>query len=359
MRLRVACAVLCLCTFIAVPARAQSAAELNETGWTSLEHGDPARAAKAFAGALAQRPNEPVLLFGAAISAELQGQTAEAKPRLLRALEVNPRFTPASLLLGEIIYREGNLDRAITTYETALKYAPGDRELNARLTQWRQEAAIHSTFIERRQDRFRVLFEGRTDALLAARATDTLTSAFWRIGQGLGAYPSEPVLVMLYTERQFRDITRAPDWSGGLYDGKIRVPVAGAARSPQLFEHVLTHELTHAMVTAIAPRGVPAWLHEGLAQHFDGSPVEAARRRLGTRRARIPLQALEGGFDGLPTEGAVIAYDESLLAVSAILERRDISWTQLLYALAGNKQPGETLAGFGLAYADLEKSFAP
>jgi tetratricopeptide (TPR) repeat protein len=359
MHLRVAGVVLCLCAISAVPARAQSAEELNETGWASLEQGDPPRAARAFAGALAQRPNEPVLLFGAAVSAELQGQTAEAKPRLLRALEVNPRFTPASLLLGEIIYREGSLDRAITTYEAALKYAPGNRELTGRLAQWRQEAAVHSTFIERREDRFRVLFEGRTDAPLAARATDTLTTAFWRIGQGLGAYPSDPVLVMLYTERQFRDITRAPEWSGGLYDGKIRVPVAGAARSPQLFEHVLTHELTHAMVTAIAPRGVPTWLHEGLAQHFDGSPVAAARRRLGAHTVRIPLNALEGGFDSLPTEGAVIAYDESLLAVSAILERRDISWTQLLYALAGSKSPGETLAGFGIGYTDLEKSFAP
>jgi tetratricopeptide (TPR) repeat protein len=358
MRFRVASAVLCLSAIVAVPARAQSAAELNETGWTSLEQGDPARAARAFAGALAQRPNEPVLLFGAAVSAELQGQTAEAKPRLLRALEVNPRFTPASLLLGELLYREGNLDRAITTFETALKFAPGNQELTARLTQWQQEATVHSTFIERREDRFRVLFEGRTDTLLSARATDTLTSAFWRIGQGLGAYPSDPVLVMLYTERQFRDITRAPEWSGGLYDGKIRVPVAGAAKSPQLFEHVLTHELTHAMVTAIAPRGVPAWLHEGLAQHFDGSAVAAARGRLRAHRLRIPLEQLEGGFDTLPIEGAVIAYDESLLAVTAILERHDVSWTQLLYALAGGKHPRETLAGFGIDYADLEASFS-
>jgi tetratricopeptide (TPR) repeat protein len=359
MRVRIVSAVLCLCAITVTPAGAQSPADLNEAGWTSLKQGDPARAAKAFAGALAQLPNEPVLLFGAAVSAQMQGQPAEAKPRLVRALELNPRFTPASLLLGEIIYREGNLDRAITTYEAALKLAPGNPELTARLTEWRGEAAVHSTFIERRQDRFRVLFEGRTDAALAAQATDTLTSAFWRIGQALGAYPSDPVLVMLYTNKQFRDITRAPEWSGGLYDGKIRVPVAGAAQSPKLFEHVLTHELTHAMVTAVAPRGVPSWLHEGLAQHFDGSSIAAARRRLGAHRVRISLDQLEGTFEGLTTDGAVIAYDESLLAVSAIFERRNISWTQLLYALVGSKQPRETLAGLGIAYADLEKSFTP
>ncbi len=359
MRIRVACAAFCLCTITVAPARAQSAAELNEAGWNSLQQGEPGRAAKAFGDALEQRPNEPVLLFGAAMSAELQGHSATAKPRLQRALEVNPRFTPASLLLSDILYREGNLDRAIAICEAALKYAAGDAEVAARLATWRAEAAVHSTFVERRQDRFRVLFEGRTDAPLAAQATDTLTSAFWRIGQGLGAYPSDPVLVMLYTEKQFRDITRAPEWSGGLYDGKIRVPVAGAARSPQLLEHVLTHELTHAMVTAIAPRGVPVWLHEGLAQHFDGSSVAAARRRLRAHGRRLPLGELDRGFDRLTPASAVVAYDESLLAVGAILERRDLTWTQLLYALAGSDHPRETLAGFGIDYTDLERSFAP
>jgi hypothetical protein len=97
----------------------------------------------------------------------------------------------------------------------------------------------------------------------------------------------------------------------------------------------------------------------GRPQHFDGSSVAAARRRLRAHGLRIPLDQLEGGFDSLTTEGAVIAYDESLLAVSAIIERRDISWTQLLYALAGSEHPRETLAGFRIDYADLERSFAP
>ena len=72
---------------------------------------------------------------------------------------------------------------------------------------------------------------------------------------------------------------------------------------------------------------------------------------------RIPLEQLERGFNGLTTAGAVIAYDESLVAVSAMLERRDISWTQLLYALADSGRPSETLRGYGIVYADLEASF--
>jgi tetratricopeptide (TPR) repeat protein len=357
VRTRVILAVLGVLVIAALPVRAQSAAESNERGWTLLEQGDPARAAKAFAAGLAQRPDEPVLLLGAAVAAQQQGEPDQAKPRLQRALEIDPRFTPATLLLGEIFYRGGDLDRAIATYESALKHAAGNRDLSSRLATWRAEAEVQSTFIERRQDRFRVLFEGRTDAELAATATDVLSDAFWRIGQELGAYPPDPVHVILYTEQQFRDITRAPDWSGGLFDGKIRVPVAGASRAPQLFERVLSHELTHAMVTAIAPRGVPTWLHEGLAQYFDGTPVAAARRRLRAHRRRIPLEQLERGFGNLTAAGAAVAYDESLIAASAIVERRDITWTQLLYGLAGGANPRDTLASFGIEYGALQAAF--
>jgi hypothetical protein len=37
--------------------------------------------------------------------------------------------------------------------------------------------------------------------------------------------------VILYTEQQFRDITQAPAWSDGQFDGKIRISTKGVARS--------------------------------------------------------------------------------------------------------------------------------
>jgi hypothetical protein len=229
----------------------------------------------------------------------------------------------------------------------------------ARLQAWRQEAAVHSTFVELRQDRFRVLFEGRTDGEAAARVTDVLNAAFWRIGQALGAYPSDVIVVVLYTQKQFRDITRAPEWSSGVYDGRIRIPVAGAAGDPELFERVLVHELTHAMITSLAPRGVPTWLHEGLAQYFEGADVRASRRRLQAHGRRLPLDQLEGSFTGLTPAGALVAYDESLVAVHTLIERSTVSWTQVLSALAESRRPGETLRGFGVHYGELEAAFAP
>lgn len=360
MRVRSRYALVCVCVLWPALLHAQSTVEeLNEAGWKLLGEGNGARAARLFADALALRPDEPVLLFGAAVSAHLQGRPAEAKPRLRRALDANPRFTPAALLLGAIAYGEGDLTSAIRTYEKALVHAPDNPDLLSRLEAWRKEADVHSTFEERRQDRFRVMFEGHAEAPLAARATEILSAAFWRIGEKLGAYPSDTIVVILYTEKQFRDITRAPEWSGGLYDGRIRVPAAGAALKPALFERVLTHELTHAMIAAIAPRGIPAWMHEGLAQHFEGEGPQAARRRLQTHGRRLPLEAIEHSFTGLTAAGALVAYDESLLAVHTILQNSNISWSQLFYALADGGRAGETLRGFGIGYDELEAALAP
>ena len=64
--------------------------------------------------------------------------------------------------------------------------------------------------------------------------------------------------MILYSNQQFRDITRAPAWAGGGYDGRIRLPVSGALRSPQSLDRVVIHEYApyvHGQVERLrAPR---------------------------------------------------------------------------------------------------------
>jgi tetratricopeptide (TPR) repeat protein len=356
---RHAFATLFLIVFSAAIVRAQSTvAELNDSGWKALRNNDNDRAAALFNEALTLRPNDPVLLLGSGAAAHAQGKQQDAMTRLRRALDVDPRLTIASRLLGQIAYNEGKADLAIRTYEKALTYAPDDGELARQLDAWRRDADVHRTFEDRRYDRFRVMFEGRAEESLAAQATSVFNSAFWRIGETLGEYPSNTIVAILYTEKQFRDITRAPEWSGGQYDGRIRVPVAGASQNPELFERVLTHELTHAIVAGIVPHGMPAWLNEGLAQSFDGSDPQAAQRRMKALGRSIPLKNLEPGFSRLSAAEAHIAYDESLLAVGVLFGRPGFGWIRLLHRLADGQSFEEAIVNFGFSYADLEAPFA-
>jgi tetratricopeptide (TPR) repeat protein len=351
-------AAVCMMMLFQASLQAQpQVVELNDAGWKALRNGNGDRAAALFGEALTLRPSDPVLLFGAGAAADAQGKPRDAMTRLARALELKPDLTAASRLLGEIAFQQGDVALAIKTYEKALTFAPRDGAITTGLDTWRKDAAVHHAFEERKYERFRVMFEGRAEESLATQATTVLNSAFWRIGEKLGAYPPHAVVAVLYTEKQFRDITRAPEWSGGQYDGRIRIPAAGAALKPELFERVLTHELTHAMVASLAPRGVPAWLNEGLAQYFDGSDPQDARRRIRALGRAVPLKSLERPFGGLNAVDAQMAYDESLLAVLVMFDRPGFGWTRLLRTLADGRPFEQAIESFGFSYPDLEAGF--
>src|SRR5437588_5104084 len=242
------------------------------------------------------RPRDAVLNLGAGVAAHLQGREQDAVLLLQKAVELEPRLTEAAALLGEIAYHQGDLDFAIKTYEAAVTHAPRDPALKQRLEAWRSEASAYKSFETLKDDRFAVMFEGPVEQRLASRAAAVLDSAFWRIGKAIGAYPSSSINVILYTDRQFRDITGAPEWAGGGFDGQIRMPVRGALQNLREFDRVLTHELTHAMLRSVASRNLPAWLNEGLAMYFDGDDPSASQQDLAAAHVFVPLAALSTSF---------------------------------------------------------------
>ena len=132
-------------------------------------------------------------------------------------------------------------------------------------------------------------------------------STFWRRARLASAaccrrFPAEPITVVLYTQQQFRDVTRTPGWSGGLFDGRIRLPVRGGLADRREFERVLTHEYVHALVHSVAAGGVPAWLNEGLAAALETGGADRARTDI-ARGPVVPLRSLERSFASLPDGG--------------------------------------------------------
>ncbi|HZR24150.1 MAG TPA: tetratricopeptide repeat protein [Vicinamibacterales bacterium] len=345
-----------LATVVSLHGQAQPS-ELADAAWKAMRSDNPKRAASLFNEALTLAPDDPLLLLGAGSAAHALGQQPVAMARLERALELRPQLTPASVLLAHIAFDEGHTDAAIRTLEAARAFAPDDKALASLIARWRGEADAHATFSDRRFERFRVLFEGHAEQSLATQATTVFDSAFFRIGSVLGEYPADTIVAVLYTERQFRDITRAPAWSGGQYDGRIRVPVSGAEQHPEEFERVLVHELTHAIVANIAGRRVPAWLNEGIAQHFDGTDADAARRRLVGSGRTMPLRSLERGFQQLDAADARVAYDESLVATELLFDRPGFGWIRLLHRLRDGGAFADAIGFFGFSYDDLEHAW--
>ena len=291
-----------------------------QRAWDAVNAGRPGEAERLFDEALKTAPGDPGLLVGAAAAAQLGGRSDAARIHLLNALARDPKFTPASLMLGQVLYGAGDLAGAISIYEQALRYAPNHPQLTRRLERWQQEASLHGRFDQRFGAHFTVLFEGPAEAALAARAVEVLEKAYWRIGTALYAYPPDVVTVVLYTREQFRDVTQSPAWAGGAFDGRIRVPVHGALQNMAEFERVLAHELTHAFVRSIAGTSVPQWLDEGLAIYFEGSDRSRRVAQLKTAKERLPLARLEDSFGGFDDGLARTAYAESGVAVARLFD---------------------------------------
>jgi peptidase MA superfamily protein len=202
------------------------------------------------------------------------------------------------------------------------------------------------------------MFEGPVEKQLAARATSVLGTAVWRIGKDIGAYPANSINVILYTDKQFRDITGAPEWAGGGFDGQIRLPVRGALQNLPEFDRVLTHELAHAMLKAVASRNVPVWLNEGLAMHFEGYNGAAVERQLAAARIFVPLAVLRTSFMRLSTAQANVAYAESLFATSVLLDRVGPGLADLLQDLNSGQPIEQAVERFGITFPDFESELA-
>lgn len=336
-------------------------ATLGRSGWEAIRAGKTQEAAQLFQEAIALNPRDAMIFLGAGLAAHLNGQGKEADTALREALRLNPQLTAASVLLGEIAYRAGDPESAIRTYEAALAFEPPQSglQLRTRLNAWRKEATLHAGFQQNLTPHFTVLFEGQAEQRLAAHAIDVLEAAYWRICTELLAYPSGIITVILYTDEQFRDITRSPDWAAGLFDGKIRVPMRGALENPKRLEKVLTHEFAHALVQSVASHGVPTWLNEGLAVFFEPGDLRWAQEAVRKAPSLIPLSTLHNEFRRLPADRVPLAYAESALAVQALMKRGGAySLALLLQDLGAGQAFADSFERrVALSYTDFQASW--
>jgi tetratricopeptide (TPR) repeat protein len=295
---------------------------LARGAWEALRTGRTADAVDGFTAALAADPRNARLHLGAAIAAALERRDADARAESERALELEPGLVEARALLGQVLYRLHDVAGAIRAYEALSRGASDSGLANdaaATLDRWRRERDLHGRMQQAVGSHFTIAFEGPEEAALADRALGALDRAYWRIGQLLAVYPSEPIAVVLYTSEQFRDITRSPSWAAGAYDGTIRVPMRGALDRGRELDRVLSHEFTHALIRTLAARGVPAWLDEGLATALESGGTAWAAD-LTSRARRMPLAALQSGFGRLIGEQAQLAYATSAVAARRLLD---------------------------------------
>jgi tetratricopeptide (TPR) repeat protein len=312
--------------------------------WDALERHDADRAASLFREELKQRPRDPILHFGAASAAYALGQTGSALASLKKAVEIDPEFVEALVMLGQVAYESGNGDLAIRSIERASALRPRDRGLTDLRERWRHESSVHNSYLEKPAGHFRILYEGGTQQSIGDRVARVLEHGYSSIGRTLNSYPSETLTVILYTNREFQDITRSPSWAAGGYDGRIRVAVGGA--QPADLDRVVTHELVHAIVASAAPQRVPAWLNEGLATYLESSDRSWVPGVLHKASTIVPLGDLSNGFSGLDEERALVAYAESAVAAEILCTKLGSNIGGFLEVVGSGRSVDDALLAF-------------
>jgi tetratricopeptide (TPR) repeat protein len=305
----------------ATPGAAQAdprTALLERAGWEAIASGQLDIAAESFRQAVSADPRNAQLHLGVATVAFIQRRDDDARAALAKALAIDAKLARAQSLMGQVLYRAGDLPGAIRVFETLTAERPGDSDALATLERWRRELDLQQRMRQQVGDHFAVSFEGPAEQTLAAKAIESLDRAYWRIGSVLNIYPNASIPVVLYTTQQFRDITRSPEWAAGAYDGTIRVPMRGALDDEKELDRVLAHELTHALVRTLSPSAIPTWLNEGLATVFESDSLEWAERRVAQAQP-VRLSILATSFGRFSGGQAQLAYATSALAVRRML----------------------------------------
>jgi len=296
-------------------------------GKHEFDHGKLAQAKSYFGTALRFQPEGPTILnYYAAVLVRL-GSAKEALTYAEHSTRVAPESADSFAVLGFVQFASDRSRDAIRSWKRSLQLRP-DASIQQYLAKAEREVTAEAEFTERASNHFTLHFEGKqTSETLRRSVIGTLESEYDDLVRQLGVAPRENIPVVLYTDKAFFDITQAPSWSGAVNDGKLRIPVNGLdSVTPQL-ARVLKHELAHSFINQVSHGRCPQWLHEGIAQAVEPKRLNDPRRlaQLFVAQQEIPLNTLESGFMRFSSPEAVLAYDESLAAVSYISDTYGMS----------------------------------
>jgi hypothetical protein len=156
----------------------------------------------------------------------------------------------------------------------------------------------------------------------ARQMTAVLDQEFIRISQQLGCTANERVVAVVQSRDAYRKTTDSAEWSGGQFDGKIRVPVFDPKVLDQGMIRSLQHETAHACLTMMGRW--PAWLQEGMAQKLSGDTLTPAQRKQiagWVHEGKLPrLSNLRQDWSRLDSAHAAAAYALALAAVEMLWE---------------------------------------
>ncbi len=329
-------------------------------GTIETQRGNAVGASTYFARALRFDPENSTLLEWHAVALSQQGKYKDAASELQRVAKMKPDSVPVLQLLGMAQYDAGYTSDAVASWSRAVKLSP-DVTTEALLSRAERELDLDRRSRQKESRHFTLRYEGnRTSPELQGELLENLEHQYRDLARQFNYEPAENIIIILYTQKDFFDITQAPAWAGAVNDGKLRIPVRGVTTTTPDLEHVLKHELTHSFIRSLAGSHCPTWLNEGLAQLMEPRTASMYAQSLAPifqQKKEIPLSVLEHSFTGFSALQAEVAYAESLSAVEYLRDRYGMGEIVRMLESIGSGSAGEDALhhSTGLDYSLLQR----
>ena len=289
---------------------------LNHLGSQAYRSRDLDESLSRFREALGYDSHDGEAQLGLAATYFAQGNDIYARTTLESAVLEHPDDIYMLVLLGDVYNSQERPKEALSVWERAQTIKP-DENVAARIEKLRREHRVESNYDRSEAAHFTLKYDGDEGGDdIGARILEHLESEFTRLVVLLDYYPRQPIIVIVYPQRQFYEATRAERSVGGLYDGKIRVPIGGLDAVDREARNVLTHELAHAFIAGKSRGAAPRWLQEGLAQQIEGQhlPVAESQRLAGDFRS----------LDDRSAWGREFSYPAALSFIEFLIDREGL-----------------------------------
>ena len=329
-------------------------------GVMAIQQNNVEQASGYFEHALQASPNQVNLLEWHAIALASLGRYRDAAYELEHATTLQPDSPSLLRLLAMARYDADRTADAVEAWKRVMELAP-DANTERLLHKAERELQVEEKSSKRESRHFTLRYQGdRTSPALQNEVLATLEKQYQDISRQFGYEPPSNIIVILYTQKEFTDITEAPSWAGALNDGKLRIPIGGLSSINPEVERVLKHELTHSFVASIGSGRCPTWLNEGLAEIMEPRSTSAFGPELAPlfqQNKEIPFSVLEGSFTRFSSMQAQVAYAESLTAVEYLRDRYGMSEVMRMLESIGSGESSERALrnSTGLDYSNLER----
>ncbi len=182
-----------------------------------------------------------------------------------RALTYDRELADAYLLISDIERVNQKMTAAKRALEKAKRIDKSLPGLQQRMDQIERESKIEKSFSKSTNSFFDVRYENTIDKETASGLRLAMTTARTVVARDYNFSPKHKIVVLVYSSDAFSRLRIGPHWAGGLYDGKIRLPLDGTDNL-KFAVATLFHEYTHAVIHDLGRGNCPRWLNEGLSE---------------------------------------------------------------------------------------------